>query len=183
MVGGRRIPDLTKLGAHGGLGKYFSKRARWCRVLAFRYFALQWFLWKSIQQYWIHLVCQTQISSGVDKQISQNRMINLNSNEKHWKLRVASILSERNVKFVTSIFLSHLNINKLQLQFVEGTLWILSLLTLVFIHVLLMLFWTSLRISFFHIFHWSLFIRNDFTHLLFNVCSHYNVFEHRKFII
>ena len=33
----------------------------------------------------------------------------------------------------------------------KGTLWILSLLTLVFIHVLLMLFWKSLRICFFHI--------------------------------
>ena len=30
----RIIPDLTRLGAHGGLGQYFSKRARWCRVLA-----------------------------------------------------------------------------------------------------------------------------------------------------
>ena len=34
VCSGRRILDLTKLGAHGGLGQCFSKRAPWCRVLA-----------------------------------------------------------------------------------------------------------------------------------------------------
>ena len=32
------------------------------------HFALQWFLWiQKHQQYWINLVCQTQISNGIDR--------------------------------------------------------------------------------------------------------------------
>jgi len=44
---------------------------------------------------------------------------------------------------------------------------------LVLIHVLLTLFWKSLRICFFHSNLSNLRTRNEFTDLLFNVCLHY----------
>ena len=54
--------------------------------------------------------------------------------------------------FLLNMSLSKINKSVVQFDtFEKGTLWILSLLTLVFIHhVLLMLFWRSLRICFFH---------------------------------
>jgi len=127
------------------------------------------FEFKSIQ----HLN-STQISSGVDSHTvsQQNRMTNLNSNVRNTE----NSESERDVKSVTSISL-WMRLTQTQtsrwLQLEEGTLWILSLCNNLGIYSCAVYAFLEISRHLFLPYLSSLLIRNDFTDLLFNVCSHY----------